>query len=196
MQVYRATLKHDLVPPSHINHTSRHHTLSPVEFATTILQPPPPAPSAAVAIKIMHPRVEKTIRRDLRLMSIFANALTLIPGVQWLSLPEEVEVFGKMMYEQLDLRIEGRNLSEFSKRFTGRKLPVTFPRPLEMWSTRDVLVEEYQNALSLEDFLRNGGGPYNDTLAEVGLDAFLVRQSSLARMSYSYMSRCCRTCSC
>ena len=125
----------------------------------------------------MHPKVEKTIRRDLRLMSIFAHALTLIPGVQWLSLPEEVEVFGKMMYEQLDLRIEGRNLSEFSKRFTGRKLPVTFPRPLEMWSTRDVLVEEYQNALSLEDFLRNGGGPYNDTLAEVGLDAFLVRRN-------------------
>ncbi len=107
-------------------------------------------------------------------MSFFANILTLIPGVQWLSLPEEVELFGQMMYEQLDLRIEGQNLAEFEKRFAGRNLPVTFPRPLEMWSTKDVLVEEYQNALSLEDFLKNGGGPYNKMLAEVGLDAFLV----------------------
>lgn len=111
-------------------------------------------------------------------MEFFANALTLIPGVQWLSLPEEVEVFGKMMYEQLDLRVEGGNLVEFEKRFAGRNLPVTFPRPLQMWSTRDVLIEEYQNALSLEDFLRNGGGPYDDTLAEVGLDAFMVREGA------------------
>ena len=49
-----------------------------------------------------------------------------------------------------------------------------FPRPLETWSTQDVLVEEYQNAISLEVFLKNGAGPYSDTLAEVGLDAFLV----------------------
>lgn len=114
------------------------------------------------------------IRRDLRIMSFFANALTLIPGMQWLSLPEEVEVFGKMMHEQLDLRNEGRNLEEFEKKFVDRRLPVMFPLPLQNWSTKDVLVEEYQNALSLEDFLRNGAGPYSQTLAEVGLDAFLV----------------------
>lgn len=173
-QVYRATLKHDLIPPSLLKPPSKSHVRSPVDIATTILQPPPPAPSAAVAVKILHPRVEKLIKRDLQLMSFFANVLTLIPGVQWLSLPEEVELFGQMMYEQLDLRIEGQNLAEFEKRFAGRNLPVTFPRPLEMWSTKDVLVEEYQNALSLEDFLKNGGGPYNKMLAEVGLDAFLV----------------------
>lgn len=114
------------------------------------------------------------IRRDLRIMSFFANALSLIPGVQWLSLPEEVAVFGQMMHEQLDLRNEGRNLEEFDRRFARRRLPVTFPRPLQTWSTQDVLVEEYQNALSLELFLKNGAGPYNDTMAEVGLDAFLV----------------------
>lgn len=113
-------------------------------------------------------------------MAFFAHALTYIPGVQWLSLPEEVEVFGRMMREQLDLRNEGRNLVEFEKRFAGRRLPVSFPRPLQVWSTKDILVEEYQNALSLEDFLRNGGGPYNDTLAEVGLDAFLVGVDFLA----------------
>lgn len=50
---------------------------------------------------------------------------------------------------------------------------MTFPRPLKVWSTQDILVEEYQNALPLETFLKNGGGPFNDGLAEMGLDAFL-----------------------
>jgi aarF domain-containing kinase len=55
-----------------------------------------------------------------------------------------------------------------------RHAPVTFPRPLRIWSTRDLLVEEFQMAIPLELFLKNGGGPYDDLLAELGLDAFLV----------------------
>ena len=107
-------------------------------------------------------------------MSFFAKVLSMLPGMQWLSLHEEVQVFGRMMYEQLDLRHEAENLAHFERNFESRNLPVTFPRPLEMWSTKNVLIEEYQNALSLEDFLRNGAGPYSDLLAEVGLDVFLV----------------------
>ncbi|KAI0082092.1 ABC1-domain-containing protein [Panus rudis PR-1116 ss-1] len=169
-QVYRATLKRDLIPPSHLE-PRRHHKRS---LTPTILQQPAPsAPSAAVAVKILHPRVDKLISRDLSIMSFFAKALSLFPGMQWLSLPEEVDIFGKMMSEQLDLRIEANNLVEFESKFQGRKLPVSFPRPLEMWSTRDVLIEEYENALPLEVFMKNGGGPYNNVLAEVGLDAFL-----------------------
>ncbi|THH33156.1 hypothetical protein EUX98_g1061 [Antrodiella citrinella] len=106
-------------------------------------------------------------------MSIFAHALTFLPGMQWLSLPDEVDVFGKMMNEQLNLRIEADNLIEFESKFQGRNLPVTFPRPLKVWSTRDVLVEEFENAVPLETFMKNGGGPCNSILAEIGLDAFL-----------------------
>lgn len=171
--MYRAKLRSDLIPPSHLT-PKRHLITGPAGLAPSILQPPAVVPTNAVAIKVLHPKVEKIINRDLRIMTFFANALTLIPGVQWLSLPEEVEVFGRMMREQLDLRNEERNLVEFDKRFAGRRLPIMFPRPLNTWSTSNMLIEEYQNALSLEDFLRNGGGPFNDTLAEVGLDAFLV----------------------
>ncbi|CAL1694982.1 unnamed protein product [Somion occarium] len=169
-QVYRATLKQDLIPPSHLEPKRQ-----PMGSITpSILQlPVPSAPTAAVAVKVLHPKVEKLIARDLKLMSFFAKALSILPGIEWLSLPEEVEVFGTMMHEQLDLRIEADNLVQFEKNFHGRNLPVTFPRPLKMWSTRDLLVEEYENALSLETFMRNGGGPYNDVLAEVGLDSFL-----------------------
>lgn len=154
-------------------------------------------PTAAVAIKILHPHVEKLISRDLAIMSFFARILTLFPGMQWLSLHEEVHVFGQMMYEQLDLRYEAENLANFERNFSRRNLPVTFPRPLKMWSTKDVLVEEYQNALSLEDFLKNGAGPYSDILAEVGLDVFLVRiYVNISIIQLNSDSRFLRICSC
>ena len=183
--MYRAKLRSDLIPPSHLT-PKRPPPSGPASLAPAILHPLAEVPTNAVAIKILHPRAEQLINRDLKIMTFFANVLTLIPGAQWLSLPEEVEVFGRMMREQLDLRNESHNLAEFEKRFAGRRLPVTFPRPLDVWSTRDMLVEEYQNALSLEDFLRNGGGPYNDTLAEVGLDAFLVSTPLPCMLSLTY----------
>ncbi|KAH9937298.1 ABC1-domain-containing protein [Fomitopsis serialis] len=152
------TLKQDLIPPTHLTPKRQRRHMLPEALSN---EAPMSVPTAAL------------IARDLAIMSFFANALTFFPGMQWLSLPEEVTVFGQMMNEQLDLRIEATNLEVFEKNFATRKLPVTFPRPLTMWSTKDVLVEEFQNALPLELFMKNGGGAYNDLLAEVGLDTFL-----------------------
>ncbi|KAF8167662.1 hypothetical protein B0H34DRAFT_644992 [Crassisporium funariophilum] len=172
-QVYRATLKQDLIPPSYLGPRRTRKTpggpLGPV-----ILQDPlPSVPTASVAIKVLHPHVNKTIARDLRIMSLFARCIDMLPGMQWLSLPEEVEVFGNMMNQQLDLRHEADNLLTFETNFAPRKVPVNFPRPLKIWSTKDLLIEEYMNALPLEAFLRNGGGPFDDQVATIGLDAFL-----------------------
>lgn len=177
-QVYRATLKQDLLPPSYFD-PKRAPRSGPGAIAPHILPDSiPSVPTAAVAIKVLHPRVAKTIARDLTIMKLFAHMITLIPGMEWISLPEEVEVFGRMMYEQLDLRHEANNLVMFETNFMTRKEPITFPRPLRTFSTQDLLVEEYQNALPLEAFLKNGGGPYDDQLAELGLDAFLVCHST------------------
>lgn len=107
-------------------------------------------------------------------MSFFAHLISILPGMHWLSLPQEVDVFGKMMFQQLDLRHEAENLLAFESNFSHRKVSVTFPRPLKVWSTKDLLVEEFENALPLEAFLKNGGGPYDDQIATMGLDAFLV----------------------
>jgi aarF domain-containing kinase len=126
-----------------------------------------------VAIKIKHPKVEALIARDLAIMGFFARLITLFPGMEWLSLPEEVSVFGSMMNEQLNLRREADNLETFEFNFQKRRDPISFPRPLSSFSAHDVLVEEYQRALPLEAFLKHGGGPFDDQLAELGLDAFL-----------------------
>ncbi|KAJ7631127.1 hypothetical protein FB45DRAFT_917590 [Roridomyces roridus] len=172
-QVYRATLKQDLIPPSYMD--PRRQRKGPAgALAPVILQDPPPSvPTAAVAIKVLHPHVKKTISRDLSIMSFFAHFITIFPGMQWLSLPDEVDVFGQMMFQQLDLRHEAENLVGFETNFASRKVPVAFPRPLISWSTSEMLVEEYENALPLEAFLKNGGGPFEDQVATVGLDAFL-----------------------
>lgn len=107
-------------------------------------------------------------------MTFFARALTLVPGVEWLSLPEEVEVFGEMMRGQLDLRNEVQNLLRFEQNFAKRQTPISFPRPLAQFSTYEVMVEEYIHALPLNYFLKNGGGPFDAMIAELGLDGFLV----------------------
>lgn len=114
------------------------------------------------------------IGRDLAIMSFFANIITAFPGMRWISLPEEVTVFGEMMSEQLDLRHEAENLLTFEHNFALRNVPVSFPRPLKVFSTPDILVEEYEHAVPLELFLTNGGGPFDEQIATIGLDAFLV----------------------
>lgn len=162
-QVYKATLKSDVLGESALNE------------------------STAVAIKVLHPRASKTIRRDIVIMSVFANALNALPGMEWLSLPEEVAVFGDMMNSQLDLRVEADNLDRFEHNFEARGRSVTFPKPIKLGlgsngdrrdESRQVLMEEFEDALPLKYFLRNGGGPYDDKIANIGLDAFLVRRES------------------
>jgi len=167
-QVYRAVLKHDLLPPSHLGPRRSAGSLIPMPYPLLMS-----VPTASVAIKVLHPQAEVTISRDLSIMRFFATLITLLPGAQWLSLPEEVEVFGRMMNGQLDLRNEANNLLIFERNFESRKAAVTFPRPLKGFSSSRILVEEFQNALPLEYFLQNGGGPYDDRIAQIGLDAFL-----------------------
>ncbi|KAG6876835.1 hypothetical protein C0992_011598 [Termitomyces sp. T32_za158] len=182
-QVYRATLKQDLIPPSYLGPRRSRKTPAAAIGPAILKDPPPSVPTASVAIKILHPGVSKMITRDLSIMSFFAHAISLLPGMQWLSLPQEVEVFGSMMFQQLDLRNEADNLLSFEHNFSSRKVPVTFPRPLKVWSTKDILVEEYENALPLEAFLKNGGGPYDEQIATSGLDAFLVSGHLISHLS-------------
>jgi aarF domain-containing kinase len=185
-------MKQDLLPPSYFD-PKRTRKTGPGALAPVILpESKPSVPTAAVAIKVLHPRVVKLIERDLTIMSFFARLITHFPGMQWVSLPEEVEVFGRMMYGQLDLRKEADNLVTFERNFMTRNAPVTFPRPLEIWSTKDLLVEEFQTAIPLELFLKNGGGPFDDQLAELGLDAFLVGDiSPYKERTHRSIRTCC-----
>ncbi|GAA5955112.1 hypothetical protein JCM3765_003198 [Sporobolomyces pararoseus] len=178
-QVYKAVLNPDLLPEDYLalKHVDE-PVVNPVRKIRKKVAPmtddvaPPRVPSAEVAIKVLHPGVEKMIRRDLKIMMFFAKVLNALPGMEWLSFPEEVEVFGEMMMSQVDLRIEANNLVEFEQKFMHRPT-VSFPRAMKKYTSPKALIEEFEDAVPLELFLKHGGGAFDHRIANLGLDAFL-----------------------
>lgn len=141
------------------------------------LRPAAPVLSASsarhCAVKVLHPGVESLINADLTIMHAVASIIHLLPDAEWLSFPDEVEMFGKMMREQLDLRCEAGNLDRFAENFKNRP-KVGFPLPFMPLVRKTVLIEEYQNALPIRKFLDNGHTVFDKELAQIGLDSFLV----------------------
>lgn len=128
-----------------------------------------------VAIKVLHPKAEIKIKRDLKIMTFFAALINVIPTMEWLSLPDEVEQFSILMRLQLDLRIEGLNLARFRRNFKNR-LDIHFPKPYLNFTTRDVLVEEFVHAIPLSKLLSledNFGKNLSKEVSDKGLDSFL-----------------------
>ncbi|KAF7580914.1 ABC1 family protein [Clavispora lusitaniae] len=128
-----------------------------------------------VAIKVLHPHVEVKVLRDLKIMSFFANMIDIIPTMEWLSLPQEVEQFSILMRLQLDLRIEALNLAKFRHNFRKR-LDIHFPKPFLNFSSKDVLVEEYVKAIPMSRMLSlkdNFGKNLSKEISDKGLDSFL-----------------------
>ncbi|KAH8430339.1 ABC1 kinase family protein [Aspergillus melleus] len=174
-QVYKAKLKPDLAATHDRDLISQPQSLqNKIRKNVDVLvkSTPQRVPSSYVAIKVLHPRVERVIRRDLTIMSFFASMINAIPTLHWLSLPDEVHQFGEMMKLQLDLRIEASNLVIFREKFQQRTT-AWFPYPYLDYSTREVLVEEFAQGIPLSKFLDAGGGVYQQEIANEGLDAFL-----------------------
>lgn len=179
-QVYKAKLKPNLAVPDDIDlldHEAqgvlRQNVTKMTKNVGTVLKSTPKrVPSSYVAVKVLHPGVERTVRRDLRIMGFFASVLNAIPTIEWLSLPDEVTQFGEMMKLQLDMRIEAANLATFRKNFKNRPT-AWFPYPYTEFTTRNVLVEEFAQGIPLADFMENGGGVFQQDIASGGLDAFL-----------------------
>ena len=174
-QVYKAKLKPDLIAPDNVYRGSEVSNLQQrikKNIDITLKISPQRVPSSHIAIKVLHPRVERIVRRDLRIMAFFASTINAIPTMEWLSFPDEVVQFGEMMRLQLDLRIETANLTLFRQHFKDRTT-AWFPYPYTEYSTREVLIEEYAQGIPMEAFLQNGGGVFQKDIADEGLDAFL-----------------------
>ena len=173
-QVYKAKLKPDLATldddPALQPQTLSEKALKRVD--PILKSTPQRVPSNYVAIKVLHPKIERVVRRDLRIMGFFASLINAIPTMEWLSFPDEVAQFGEMMRLQLDLRIEAANLTIFRRNFRNRST-AWFPYPYTQYTTRQVLVEEFATGIPLAHFLQNGGGVFQKEVANEGLDAFL-----------------------
>lgn len=174
-QVYKAKLKPDLAAFSDDDIESDQPNLRQrmrKNVDVLVKSTPQRVPSTYVAIKVLHPKVERNVRRDLKIMAFFAAAINAIPTMEWLSLPDEVTQFGEMMRLQLDLRIESANLTMFRKKFKDRTT-AWFPYPYASYTTRQVLIEEFAQGIPLAAFLEDGGGVFQQEIADEGLDAFL-----------------------
>ena len=125
-----------------------------------------------VAIKVLHPKIAERVDRDLMLLRRVASLLDSVPikMIRMLSLPRAADNFASVLSKQVDLRIEGENLSKFHNNFTYQKksllkafmstnIPssaVLFPQPVEEWVSRDVLDEEYvDNADPIAKYLHD-----------------------------------------
>ncbi|XP_054419967.1 uncharacterized aarF domain-containing protein kinase 2 [Pteronotus mesoamericanus] len=117
--------------------------------------PPEPHHLIPVAVKVLHPGLLSQVRMDLLLMKMGSRVLTLLPGIKWLSLPEIVEEFEKLMVQQIDLRYEARNLEHFQCNFLNVK-SVRFPTPLHPFVTREVLVETYEESVPVSSYQQAG----------------------------------------
>lgn len=175
-QAYKAKLKPELTAPHQDGLESEPANLRQrikKNVDVTLKYSPSRVPSSHVAIKVLHPKIERIVRRDLKIMAFFAAIINAIPTMEWLSFPDEVEQFGEMMRLQLDLRIEAANLTLFRQHFKDRTT-AWFPYPYSQYTTREVLIEEFAQGIPLEAFLQNGGGVFQKDIANEGLDAFLT----------------------
>ncbi|CAG8609640.1 3929_t:CDS:2, partial [Dentiscutata erythropus] len=160
-QVYKAKIHPEILPTEYYkNYQEDSRAISKKQFKV-------PTGFPTVAVKVLHPTAEKTIQRDLKILMFFAKLINSLPNMQWLSLPEEVSKFGEMMGDQLDLRIEATNLLNFQKNFKNNRF-VKFPMPVVEYSTKDILIEEFEEGLPVKLILKQGGEVYDNVIANTG----------------------------
>ncbi|OEU13263.1 hypothetical protein FRACYDRAFT_188604 [Fragilariopsis cylindrus CCMP1102] len=115
-----------------------------------------------VAIKVLHPRFQVLVDRDLDFIEIIADFLNHLPfdQLKMLNLPRAVEEFSAVIRDQADLRIEADNLRQFRRNFyknsqqSEDRSSIVFPQPIEGWVSSDVLVEDYaHDSIPIANFL-------------------------------------------
>lgn len=130
--------------------------------------------SMVVAVKVRHPGVGDSIRRDFVIMDVFARISTLIPATKWLRLDESVQQFAVFMLSQVDLAREAAHLSRFIYNFRRWK-DVSFPKPVYPLVHPAVLVETYEQGESVAHYVDGleGHERLKSALAHIGTHALL-----------------------
>lgn len=126
-----------------------------------------------VAIKVLHPGIRRQVQIDLILMKVGSVLISFLPGLKWLSLPEVVDEFEKLMTKQIDLRFEARNIERFKNNFKDLEY-VKFPTPLRPFVTRTVLVETYEESEPISSYLKSEvPAAIKQRIARMGVDTLL-----------------------
>lgn len=127
-----------------------------------------------VAVKVRHPGVGESIRRDFVIINSVAKISNFIPTLKWLRLDESVQQFAVFMMSQVDLAREAAHLSRFIYNFRQWK-NVSFPKPVYPLVHPAVLVETYEQGESVSHYVDElqGHERLKSALAHIGTHALL-----------------------
>lgn len=127
-----------------------------------------------VAVKVRHPGVGESIKRDFEIINIVAKISGCIPALNWLRLEESVQQFAVFMMSQVDLAREAAHLSRFIYNFRRWK-DVSFPKPVYPLVHPAVLVETFEDGESVAHYVddREGNERVKRALAHIGTHALL-----------------------
>jgi ubiquinone biosynthesis protein len=106
------------------------------------------ADGTEVAVKVLRPNIEATVRVDLQVIRIWARLLGLLPWLRHFDPSGIAEEFAHAVWAQLDLRIEAANNRRFTKSFAGDP-SVFVPRLVEALCTERVLCMEFVHGTKL-----------------------------------------------
>jgi ubiquinone biosynthesis protein len=102
----------------------------------------------SVIVKVQHPGIEGTIRRDLDILRFLAEIAEKNEQVRRYQPVSLVREFSRMTLNELDFRRELRNLRTFRKNF-AKDMSVVFPRPYPEMSSGRVLTMEFLKGCSV-----------------------------------------------
>ena len=124
-----------------------------------------------VVLKVKRPHIDAYFESDLQLLSLLSSCLGTIPCMQYMKLQESIAIFTKMMYQQLDFRIEAVNLIHFRENFKDDDQFV-FPDPYLNLTTPHLLVESYEAGTPLPVLMEHSSSK-NAEIAYLGFMGFL-----------------------
>ncbi|XP_061349366.1 uncharacterized protein LOC133294667 isoform X1 [Gastrolobium bilobum] len=127
-----------------------------------------------VAVKVRHPGVGESIRRDFAIINMVAKCSKFIRALRWLRLDESVRQFAVFMMSQVDLAREAAHLSRFIYNFRQWR-DVSFPKPVYPLVHPAVLVETYENGECVSHYVDElqGHEGIKSALAHIGTHALL-----------------------
>jgi ubiquinone biosynthesis protein len=106
------------------------------------------ADGRVVAIKVLRPGIERTVRFDLGVLRLAARVIALIPGLRGADPVGVVDEFGAAVSKQLDFRIEAANNRKLAANFAGDP-KVKVPTLVDSLCTRRVLVMEFVDGVKI-----------------------------------------------
>jgi len=104
-----------------------------------------------VAVKVRRPGVSRIVNDDIRILRFIAKALSALPGMRAVPLPELVDEFIGPIRQQLNFYLEAANNRRFREEF-ARTEHIRLPALVEGLCTENVLTMEYLDQLQRTDF--------------------------------------------